>query len=98
MTTFRVQTEELLVAATAVTRTTADLGSAEAAVNGTSGAAAGTPAAGAYDALLGDANTTIKSLQTAVDGLSRALNTSATNYVTTDQSTAACYATPPGGG
>jgi hypothetical protein len=82
MTYFRVETQEL---------TASDLAAALAAVNGAGGAAAGTPAAGAYEALLGDADKVVASLRTATDDLSGALGRAAAAYAGTEQGVTACY-------
>jgi uncharacterized protein YukE len=95
MSTFRVQTEELVSASTTVSRSITELDAAGAAVSGAAGAGAGTPAAAAYEALTGDAMRTVKTMQTAVEGLSRTLGQAASNYVASDQSATACYL--PGG-
>ena len=97
MSTFQVTPEELTAAGAVVARSVADLGAAEAAVNGTAGAAAGTPVAAAYDVLLGDARRTVQNLETVVDDLSRCLSRAAGNYSRTDGSVAACYAAGGGG-
>ena len=55
MSTFQVETEALTGAATGVKSSISDLDAARQAVAATAGAAAGTPAAGAYETLLGDA-------------------------------------------
>jgi uncharacterized protein YukE len=91
MSWFQVETEGLVSAATGVKSSIADLGTARQAVSGTSGAAAGTPAAGAYDTLLGDANRQLQSLQSAVDELSQALNQAAANYTSSDQASASGF-------
>jgi hypothetical protein len=96
MSTFRVQTEELVSASSCVSRSMSDLGAAIAAVNSASGAASGTPAAAAYETLVGDGGVTVRSLQTAVEGLSTSLAQAASNYVAADQSATACYL--PGAG
>ena len=74
MSTFQVETEALVGAATGVKSSIADLDAARQAVAATAGAAAGTPAASAYETLLGDANQQLESLQSAVTELSQALN------------------------
>jgi uncharacterized protein YukE len=94
MSWFQVETEGLVGAATGVKSTIADLGAARQAVSGSAGAAAGTPAAGAYETLLGDAGRQLQSLQTAVDELSQALNQAASNYTASDQSATAAFGGP----
>ncbi len=91
MTYFRVETQELTAAGAAVARSITDLAGAMSAVRGAGGAAAGTPAAGAYEALTGDAGNTVTSLQTAVDDLSHALGQAAAAYAAAEQSATACY-------
>jgi uncharacterized protein YukE len=85
MSTFQVETEALVGAATGVKSSVADLDAARQAVAATAGAAAGTPAASAYETLLGDANQQLESLQSAVTELSQALNQASSNYSTSDQ-------------
>jgi len=94
MSTFQVETEALVVAATGVKSSISDLDAARAAVAGTAGAAAGTPAAGAYETLLGDANRQLESLQTAVTELSQALNQASSNYTASDQASASGFGGP----
>lgn len=96
MTTFQVTPEELPTAAAAMTKTCADLGTAQGAVQKSAGAAAGTPAAAAYESLLGDAGRALTTSQTAVDDFSRALGRAASNYTSAENSATACYA--PGSG
>jgi uncharacterized protein YukE len=88
MSWFQVETEALVGAATGVKSSIAELDAARQAVAGTAGAAASTPAAGAYETLLGDANRQLESLQNAVSELSQALNQAASNYTTSDQASA----------
>jgi uncharacterized protein YukE len=88
MSWFQVETEALVSAATGVKSSIADLGAARQAVSATAGAATGTPAASAYEALLGDANRQLESLQNAVSELSQALNQASSNYTSSDQSSA----------
>jgi uncharacterized protein YukE len=91
MSTFQVETEALVGAATGVKSSIADLDAARQAVAATAGAAAGTPAASAYETLLGDANQQLESLQSAVTELSQALNTASANYSTSDQASASGF-------
>jgi uncharacterized protein YukE len=94
MSTFQVETEALVTAATAVKSSISELDSARAAVAGTAGAAAGTPAAAAYETLLGDANRQLESVQSAVTELSQALNQASANYATSDQASASGFGGP----
>jgi uncharacterized protein YukE len=95
MSWFQVETEALVGAATGVKSSIADLGAARQAVAGTAGAAAGTPAAAAYETLLADANKQLESLQSAVTELSQALNQSASNYTASDQASAGGFGGGP---
>ena len=94
MSTFQVETEALVGAATGVKSSVADLDAARQAVAATAGAAAGTPAASAYETLLGDANQQLESLQSAVTELSQALNQASSNYSTSDQASASGFGGP----
>ena len=94
MSTFQVETEALVGAATGVKSSVADLDAARQAVAATAGAAAGTPAASAYETLLGDANQQLESLQSAVTELSQALNQASSNYATSDQASASGFGGP----
>lgn len=94
MSTFQVETEALSGAATGVKSSIGDLDAARQAVAGTAGAAAGTPAAGAYETLIGDAAQQLESLQSAVTELSQALNQASANYTTSDQASASGYGGP----
>jgi uncharacterized protein YukE len=94
MSWFQVETEGLVGASTGVKSSVADLDAARQAVAATAGAAAATPAAGAYDTLLGDCNRQLQSLQNAVDELSQALNQAATNYTSSDQASASGFGGP----
>lgn len=80
MSEFQVTPEDLANASGAVTKPAGDLGTALRAINGAAALAAGTPVAGAYDALVTTASTDVVTLQTAVDDLARALSTAAHNY------------------
>lgn len=92
MSYFQVTPEELAAAGGAVGRCGSELSSARSAVSASAGAAAGTPAAAAYEALAGDAGRMIEHLQLAVEDLGRALNQASSNYARTEQSVRACYA------
>jgi uncharacterized protein YukE len=94
MSSFQVETEGLVGASTAVKSSISDLDAARQAVSASAGAAAGTPAAGAYDTLLGDCNRQLQSLQNAVDELSQALNQAAANYTSSDQASASGFGGP----
>jgi hypothetical protein len=94
MSWFQVETEALVSAATGVKSSIADLGAARQAVAGTAGAATGTPAAGAYETLLGDAHRQLESLQNAATELSQALNQASSNYTSTDQASASGFGGP----
>jgi Excreted virulence factor EspC, type VII ESX diderm len=96
MSFFQVTPEELAAAGGAVGRCSSDVDDAQAAVAATAGAAAGTPAAGACEALVADAGRTLESLRVSVEDLGRALNLASGNYARTEQSIRACYA--PGAG
>ncbi len=85
MSRFSVQTEQLVSASTSVSRSIVELDAAGTAVAGTAGAAAGTPAASAYDALAGDAGRAVEAMQASIEGLSGALSRAAANYVSADQ-------------
>lgn len=89
---FQATPAELGAAGGAVARSLSDLTGAESAVSGSAGAAAGTPAAGACEALVSDAARTVQSLRVAVEDLGRALNQASSNYARTEQSISACYA------
>jgi hypothetical protein len=93
---FQVTPEELASAGGAVGRCSADLSGAQSMVSGSAGAAAGTPAAGACDALVADADGKLGNLRTAVEDLARALGQASSNYARTEQAITACYA--PGTG
>jgi uncharacterized protein YukE len=95
MSWFQVETEALVSAATGVKSSIADLGAARQAVSATAGAAAGTPAAGAYETLLGDANRQLESLQNAVSELSQALGQASSNYTSSDQASAGGFGGGP---
>ena len=73
MSAFQVTPAELSAASGAVERSAAELTGALSAVTST-GPAYGTPAAGAYDALVADAQRALVSAQSAVDGLASALS------------------------
>ncbi|HEY1507440.1 MAG TPA: type VII secretion target [Solirubrobacteraceae bacterium] len=94
MSWFQVETEGLVGASTGVKSSIADLDAARQAVSASAAAATGTPAAGAYDTLLGDANRQLQSLQNAVEELSQALNQAAANYTTSDQASASGFGGP----
>jgi uncharacterized protein YukE len=94
MSWFQVEPESLATAAGSVKSSIADLGAARAAVYGTAGAAAGTPAAGAYETLMADARAQLETLQSAVDELSQALNKASGNYTGSDNSAAASFGGP----
>jgi uncharacterized protein YukE len=94
MSRFQVETEALAGAATGVKSSIGDLDAARQAVAGSAGAAAGTPAAGAYETLLGDAARQLESLQHAVTELSQALNQAAGNYSSSDQASASGFGGP----
>jgi uncharacterized protein YukE len=91
MSYFQVEPAGLVSAGTAVKTSVSDLASALQSVNGSSAAAAGTPAAGAYETLVADAGRQVQSLQNAVDGLSQALDQAAANYTASDQSATAAF-------
>jgi uncharacterized protein YukE len=95
MSWFQVETEALVGAATGVKSSIADLGAARQAVSATAGAAAGTPAAGAYETLLSDANRQLESLQNTVTELSQALNQASSNYTSSDQASAGGFGGGP---
>lgn len=97
MPTFQVTPDELAAGGAVVVRGEADLTAACGRVAGTGQAAAGTPAAGAYEALLSDLSRTARTVGTSVQSLSSALNQAAQNYTRTEQSTTACYAPGFGG-
>lgn len=84
MSSIQVTPEDLANASGAVTRPAADLARAAQAVNGSFALAQGTPAAGAYDALVSAASADVATLQTAVDDLSHALSRAAQNYQDTE--------------
>lgn len=92
MSTFQVTPDELAAGGSVVARGQADLTAASSRVAGTGQAAANTPAAAAYEQLLGDLNKTVHTVETSVQDLSRALNQCAQNYLRTEQSNTACYA------
>lgn len=91
MSSFAVVTEQLATAATAVTRTLATLDGAQRAVDGSAGAASGTPAAGAYEALVADAHRDLATLQSAMEDLSHALGRAAQTYQGTEDGVAGYY-------
>lgn len=91
MPTFQVTPDELAAGGAVVVRGEADLTAASSRVAGTGQAAAGTPAAGAYEQLIGDLNRTVHSVGTSVQDLSSALSKAAQNYARTEQSNTACY-------
>lgn len=92
MSTFGVTPLELANAGTAVARGHGELAAAGPAVRATAGAAAGTPAAAACDALVDHATTMLTGLQTAVEDLSRALGKAAGNYQQAESTNQACLA------
>ena len=85
---------ELAAAGSVLGRDAGPLSSAASAVQGSSGAAEGTPAAGAYAALLSSAAKSLPTIETAVSGLGRGLTQAATNYEQADA--ASCIAPGPG--
>jgi uncharacterized protein YukE len=94
MSWFQVEPESLGTAAGSVKSSISDLAGARQAVNGTAGAASGTPAASAYETLIADARAQLETLQTAVEELSQALNKAAGNYTGSDNSAAASFGGP----
>lgn len=92
MSTFRVTSEELASAGGAVRRSVGDLAGALATLRGSAGAAAGTPAAAAHEALVADAGQITEGLHVAVDDLGQCLGRAASVYAGTEQGVAACYA------
>jgi Excreted virulence factor EspC, type VII ESX diderm len=88
MPTFQVQTEALTAAAALVMSANGDFGKSQTALSGSSGALAGTPVMFAFDEFLGSAQTALTSMNSAVDGLSRALNEAATAYAIADETAA----------
>lgn len=86
MSYFKVSTEALTSAASAVDRNARDVVGAERAASGSAGAAAGTPAAGAYDVFCSDAQRALGSVDLVAGGLSRALSEAAFVYMAADLS------------
>ncbi len=96
MSTFQVTPAGLASAGSRLTAGCADLGAAESSVAQTAAAASGTPAAGANEALVADAQRVLRTLQTAAEDLGRALAQASSNYQAAETTNAACYA--PGAG
>jgi uncharacterized protein YukE len=94
MSWFQVEPESLATAAGSVKSSIADLAGARQAVNASAGAASGTPAAGAYEALIADARGHLDALQTAVEQLSQALNKASGNYTGAEDSASASFGGP----
>lgn len=88
MSRFQVITAELVAASAAVDSTASALDGGQASVSRAGGALAGTPAAGAYDALVGSLLTTTAGLSTASSGLAAGLITVANRYQQADDAAA----------
>jgi hypothetical protein len=88
MSTFQVATEALTGASATLTRGSLDVEGGHSSLTGSGGALDGTPAAFAFSAFVGAANDALHSLQTATDGLSRALNAAAAAYYVADSTAA----------
>jgi len=81
---YSVTPAELGTAGSAVGRDVEPIASAASGVAGTSGAAAGTPAAGSYATLIDDATKSLSTIHQAVDDLAGALTQAASNYEQTE--------------
>jgi hypothetical protein len=77
MATFQAATEAMTAAAATLARNEFDVEGGHSSLARSSGALAGTPAAAAFATFVGAADDAVKSLGTATDGLSRALNAAA---------------------
>jgi len=90
MPSFQVSPEELTIGSLLVGSSGDDVASAHAGVSGSSGALAGTPAAGGYDAFVGSVNSTLASFTRVSSVLGAALSQAADAYQTADALAAGC--------
>ena len=89
MANFSVATESLTAASVLVAGAGQDVDGAQGSLQGTAGAADGTPAMMGYATFTGAAATALEGLHTAALDLSRALNTAAFAYQAADSAAAA---------
>jgi hypothetical protein len=90
MSSFQVSTEGLMIGSLLLGSSGDDVASAHARVSGSSGALAGTPAAGGYDAFVGSVTSTLASFTRVSSVLGAALSQAADAYQMADASAAGC--------